>query len=151
MHNPTLTVNIWELKSKNKKLNYMWAGERLPATQIQEERKNKKKKSKVKSKKRSYKAHKNQWYLKIKKWERKRKWRRWRTEREIILFFIFSPLSSSCFSSIYSIYFHCFLLCCLPSPREKENYFFFLLWLPCGWGLPKPKILLSLPRNRPWI
>ena len=39
----------------------MWAGERLPATQIQEERKNKKqKKSKVKSKKRSYKAHKNQ-------------------------------------------------------------------------------------------
>jgi hypothetical protein len=41
----------------------MWAGERLPATQ-----KNKrKKKSKVKSKKRSYKPHKNQSYLKIKK------------------------------------------------------------------------------------
>jgi hypothetical protein len=77
-----------------------------------------------------------------------------RTEREIILFFIFSPLSSSCFSSIYSISFHCFLLCCLPSPREKENFFFFfffLLWLPCGWGLPKPKVLLGLPRNRPCI
>jgi hypothetical protein len=45
------------------------------------------------------------------------------------LFFIFSPLSSSCFSSIYSISIHCFLLCCLPSAREKENIFFFLLML----------------------
>ena len=41
------------------------------------------------------------------------------------LFFIFSPLSSSCFSSIYSISIYCFLLCCLPSAREKENIFFF--------------------------
>ena len=41
------------------------------------------------------------------------------------LFFIFSPLSSSCFSPIYSFSIHCFLLCCLPSAREKENIFFF--------------------------
>ena len=40
-------------------------------------------------------------------------------------FLFFSPLSSSCFSSIYSISIHCFLLCCLPSTREKENLLFF--------------------------
>ena len=71
------------------------------------------------------------------------------------LFFIFSPLSSSCFSSIYYISIHCFLLCCLPFAREKENIFFFLCGCPIGGvaqaqslaGLtPEPALIIHAPR-----
>ena len=56
--------------------------------------------------------------------------------------FFFSPLSSSCFSSIYSISIHCFLPCCLPSAREKENIFFFPY--DVGSGLLQLNIVLSM-------
>jgi hypothetical protein len=65
------------------------------------------------------------------------------------LFFIFSPLSSTCFSSISSISIHCFLLCCLPSAREKENIFFsFVVALWVG-GCPSPKSCWAYPGTGP--
>jgi hypothetical protein len=60
------------------------------------------------------------------------------------LFFIFSPLSSSCFSSIYSISVHCFLLCCLPSAREKENNFFFSFVVALWVGVAQAQSLAGL-------
>ena len=60
------------------------------------------------------------------------------------LFFIFSPISSSCFSSIYSISIHCFLLCCLPSAREKENNFFSFFSSDVGKGLVQLNVALSI-------
>ena len=40
------------------------------------------------------------------------------------LFFIFSPLSSSCFSSIYSISIHCFFYAACHLQERKRTFFF---------------------------
>ena len=57
------------------------------------------------------------------------------------LFFIFSPLSSSCFSSIYSISIHCFFYAACHLQERKRTFFFSS---NVGRGLVQLNIALSM-------
>jgi hypothetical protein len=66
-------------------------------------------------------------------------------DKSTLFFFFFFPLSSSCFSSIYSISINQFLLfgsCHLQ--ERKRTFFFSLLWLPYGWGVVQVQSLAGL-------